>query len=231
MNSRVHDYVAKLAREQIISIWKECQDITFQSIIVKKAVLDYIEQLNIDAYCFWIKLKYDERTMEKFFEIVDEFESKGKIDNKFRIKINTEFNGIRFEIKLESGKFGGWTFGIDSTDDIKYNGSNAEKILPVAIIEILNNICHYQQIEIIDKVKFVQNIIDEMGSHVCSQGNIQWTKSHHPVVNENIIHDSIGVNYIIVFVEFCKFLQQYDKVEERYYEANDFIKKLIELQK
>lgn len=69
METRVQKHLSALSRMQIVELYNAPCASTAQSIIIRKAVLDYMEAYNKFAYEQWLMLSNEEKTVKHFYDL------------------------------------------------------------------------------------------------------------------------------------------------------------------
>jgi len=71
--NRVQHFMEVLNKEQIIKAWHSVgNSSSVAAMIVRKAVLDCMDQLKPKAFNKWLELPIEEMTIEKFFELAEQ---------------------------------------------------------------------------------------------------------------------------------------------------------------
>lgn len=71
--NRVQYFMEVLSKEQIIKAWHSVGNSSgVAAMIVRKAVLDRMDQLKPKAFNKWLELPFEEMTIEKFFELAEQ---------------------------------------------------------------------------------------------------------------------------------------------------------------
>lgn len=143
-------------------------------------------------------------------------------------------NDFKIEVIMDDNNLDFWTY------NIYQNGiENAHpmyeykfgKILPLILIEILDRIDYHFFISIKEKIKFLEDILNEINVYAGRNSCIEWIKSckeHVPFKKEDFIYSYCAENRNLVFHQMCIINSMYDKVGEGWYEINEQIRTKLE---